>query len=62
MRVGGSQKIVKKSTYWHKHKHGGGWIPPGLLHRDRKAVPSQTVWFGSVSEAFEAFKRARRGW
>lgn len=46
------QKIVRKSMYWHKHRHGGGYISPVLLHHERKRPPSQTVWFRSMSELF----------
>ena len=60
MRIGGDQKIVKKSSYWHKHRHGGGWIPPNLLHHDRTAAPSQTVWFGNVSDLFTNRKKSRQ--
>lgn len=47
-----TQKTVRKSMYWHKHRHGGGHISPVLLHQDRKRPKSQTVWVGSMSELF----------
>jgi hypothetical protein len=45
-----TQKIVKKSAYWHRHgKHAK--LDPRLIANDRKRR-DDTVWFSDIRDLF----------
>jgi len=47
-----SAKTCKKSMYWHKHRHGGGWISAAWLPGERKRAKRTTAMYDSLSELF----------